>query len=96
MKYYMYDKDQDYEITKYLAEQEEMQQRDLGHLTGKEVDVDSTDLFIILKAVAIYQKNTCEPSVIKEAWDRFAKFAQEMFPSHFTTEELERIWKMEE
>ena len=96
MKYYMYDEDQDYEITKYLAQQEEMQQRDLGHLTGKEIDVDSTDLFIILKAVAIYQKNTYEPSVVKEAWDRFAKFAQEMFPSRFTTEELERIWKMEE
>ena len=64
MKYYMYDEDQDYEITEYLAEQEGLQQRDLGHLTGKKVDVDRTDLFIILKAVAIYQKNTCEPSVV--------------------------------
>lgn len=96
MKMYLYTKDQDYEITHYLAEQEELQKRDLGHLTGKEIDIDGTDLFIILKAVAIYQKNTMEPSVVKEAWDRFAKFAQEMLPSHFTTEELERIWKMEE
>lgn len=96
MKYYIYDENQEYEIVHYLAEQEELQQRDLGHLIGKEIDVNSTDLFIILKAVAIYQKNTYEPSVIKEAWDRFAKFAQEMFPRHFTTEELERIWKMED
>lgn len=96
MKMYLYTKDQEYEITHCLAEQEELQQRDLGHLTGKEIDVDGTDMFIILKAVAIYQKNTNEPSVVKEAWDRFAEFAQEMFPGHFTSDELERIWKMEE
>lgn len=95
MKMYMYNKDQDYEITRYLAEQEELQQKDLGHLTGTEVDVDGTDLYIILKAVAIYQKHTYEPSVIKEAWDRFAKFAQEQFPGRFDQDELERIWKMD-
>jgi hypothetical protein len=91
----MYTKDQDYEITHYLAEQEELQQRDLGHLTGTEVEIDGTDLYIILKAVAIYQKHTYEPSVVKEAWDRFAKFAQSQFPGRFDQDELERIWKMD-
>lgn len=95
MKMYMYNKDQDYEITHYLAEQEELQQKSLDHLTPIEVDVDSTDLYIILKAVAIYQKHTYEPSVIKEAWDRFAKFAQSQFPGRFDQDELERIWKMD-
>ena len=95
MKMYMYDRDQEDEIVHYLAEQEELQQRDLGHLTGTEVEIDGTDLYIILKAVAIYQKHTYEPSVIKEAWDRFAKFAQEQFPGRFDQDELERIWKMD-
>lgn len=95
MKMYMYNEDQDYEITHYLAEQEELQQKDLGHLTPIKVDVDGTDLYIILRAVAIYQKHTYEPSVIKEAWDRFAKFAQSQFPGRFDQDELERIWKMD-
>ena len=95
MKMYMYDRDQNDEITAYLAEQEELQQKDLGHLTPIKVDVDGTDLYIILKAVAIYQKHTYEPSVIKEAWERFAKFAQSQFPGRFDQDELERIWKMD-
>lgn len=95
MKMYMYTRDQEDEIVHYLAEQEELQQRDLGHLTSTEVEIDGTDLYIILKAVAIYQKHTYEPSVIKEAWDRFAKFAQEQFPGRFDQDELERIWKMD-
>lgn len=95
MKMYMYNEDQDYEITHYLAEQEELQQKSLDHLRPIEADVDSTNLYIILKAVAIYQKHTYEPSVIKEAWDRFAKFAQEQFPGRFDQAELERIWKMD-
>lgn len=95
MKMYMYNRDQDDEITTYLAEQEELQQKDLGHLTPIEVDVDGTDLYIILKAVAIYQKHTYEPSVIKEAWERFAKFAQSQSPGRFDQDELERIWKMD-
>ena len=95
MKMYMYNEDQDYEITHYLAEQEELQQKSLDHLRPIEADVDSTNLYIILKAVAIYQKHTYEPSVIKEAWDRFAKIAQEQFPGRFDQAELERIWKMD-
>ena len=93
MKMYMYNGDQDYEITHYLAEREELQQKSLDHLTPIEVDVDGTDLYIILKAVAIYQKHTYEPSVVKEAWERFAKFAQSQFPARFDSEELESIWK---
>ena len=95
MKMYMYNREQNDEMTTYLAEQEELQQKDLGHLTPTEVDVDGTDLYIILKAVAIYQKHTYEPSVIKEAWERFAKFAQSQFPGRFDQDELERIWKMD-
>ena len=41
MKMYMYNRDQEDEIVHYLAEQEELQKRDLGHLTGTEVEIDS-------------------------------------------------------
>ena len=95
MKAYMYNNEQNNEIIHYLAEQEELQQKDLGHLTPTEVEIDGTDLFIILKAVAIYQKHTYEPSVIKDAYDRFAKFAQEQFPGRFDSDEIERIFKMD-
>lgn len=95
MKAYMYNNEQNNEIIQYLAEQEELQQKDLGHLTPTEVEIDGTDLFIILKAVAIYQKHTYEPSVIKDAFDRIAEFAQSQFPSRFDSDEIERIYKMD-
>ena len=57
MKMYMYNEEQNNEIIHYLAEQEELQQKDLGHLTPTEVEIDGTDLFIILKAVAIYHRH---------------------------------------
>ena len=59
----------------------------------RKLDVDGTDMYIILKAVAIYQRHSYEPSVIKEAWERFAKFAQEQFPVQFDQDELEDIWE---
>lgn len=59
----------------------------------KRLNVDGTDMYIILKAVAIYQKHSYEPSVIKEAWDRFVEFAQSQFPARFDSEELESIWE---
>ena len=62
---------------------------------NKKLDVDGTDMYIILKSVAIYQKHTYEPSVIKEAWDRFAEFAKSEFPGRFDSDELERIWNMD-
>jgi len=59
----------------------------------RKLDVDGTDMYIILKAVAIYQKHSYEPSIIKEAWDRFAEFAQSQFPARFDSGELESIWE---
>lgn len=47
MKYYVYDEDQENEIVHYLAEQEEIQQRDLGRLTGKEIEIDERDIEIL-------------------------------------------------
>lgn len=67
MKYYIYNEDQENEIVHYLAEQEEMQQRDLGHLTGKEIEIDKRDIEIlkdVLEAHLVYLYDTLRDCVV--------------------------------
>ena len=45
-KFTMYTEAQNDEITTYLAEQEELQQRDLGHLTGRTLTEEEVVLIV--------------------------------------------------
>ena len=45
-KFTMYTEVQNDEITTYLAEQEELQQKDLGHLTGRPLTEEDVSLIV--------------------------------------------------
>ena len=57
---YIYNEEQDSEITEYLAEQEEMQRRSLDHLIGKKLD--KADIALIHDSLGIYWEH-CKDSL---------------------------------